>query len=91
MLEDGQKGVVIRRDRASYAVAPHLPCGVVTPEILRKIADTAEKHGCRALKITSAARIALIGIREEDVDAVWAELGMDPGGLDHLKEALELS
>ena len=26
-------------------------------------------------------RIALLGIKEEDVDAIWAELGMDPGSV----------
>lgn len=81
MLNDGEKGVVIQRDRQTYAVAPHIPCGVVTPEILRKIADVAEKYQCRAVKITSAARIALVGIEEKDVDAAWADLGMEPGSL----------
>ncbi len=81
MLNDGEKGVVIQRDRQTYAMAPHLPCGVVTPEILRKVADVAEKYQAQAIKVTSAARIALVGIREEDVDAVWAELGMDPGSV----------
>jgi len=81
MLQDGEKGVVIQRDRETYAVAPHLPCGMVTPETLRKIADAAEKHGVQALKITSAARIAMIGIEEKDVDAVWADLGMDSGNV----------
>jgi NAD(P)H-nitrite reductase large subunit len=51
----------------------------VTPAALRKIADVAEKYGCAALKITSAARIALVGLKEEDVDAVWSDLAMDPG------------
>ena len=79
MLNDGDKGVIIQRDKETYAVAPHLPCGVVTPAILRKLADAAEKFQCAALKCTSAERIALVGIREEDVDAVWQELGMSPG------------
>ncbi len=81
MLQDGQKGVVIQRDKQTYAVAPHLCCGLLTPEVLRKIAHVAEKYHCQALKITSAQRIALIGVREQDVDAVWADLGMDPGGM----------
>jgi len=79
MLNDGDKGVIIQRDKETYAVAPHIPCGVVTPETLRKIADVAEKYRCAALKITSAARIALVGLREQDIDAVWADLGMSPG------------
>lgn len=81
MLNDGDKGVVVQRDRQTYGVAPHTPCGVVTPEILRKIADVAEKYGVPMIKITSAARVALLGIREEDVDAVWADLDMGPGNV----------
>lgn len=80
MLNDGEKGVVIQRDKQTYAVAPHLPCGLVTPETLRKLADVAEKYNCQALKITSAARIALIGLREDQIDAVWDDLAMLPGG-----------
>jgi len=79
MLTDGEKGVIIQRDKETYAVAPHIPCGVVTPEILRRIADVAEKYNCAAVKLTSAQRIALVGIREEDVDSVWADLDMEPG------------
>ncbi len=81
MLNDGDKGVVIQRDRQTYGIAPHVPCGVVTPAVLRKIADVAERYNIPMLKITSAARIALLGIREEDVDAIWNELEMDPGSV----------
>lgn len=79
MLADGQKGVIIQRDKKTYAVAPHISCGVVQPEILRRIADVAEKYGAQALKITSASRIAMVGIDEKDVDNIWSELGMSPG------------
>jgi NAD(P)H-nitrite reductase large subunit len=79
MLKDGEKGVIIQRDKCTYAVAPHIPCGVVQPATLRKLADAAEKYGAAALKITSAARIAIVGLKEEDVDNVWSELGMKPG------------
>ena len=79
MLQDGEKGVIIQRDKKTYAVAPHIPCGVVQPETLRRLADVAEKYGSVALKITSAARIAIVGINEMDVDAIWSELGMSPG------------
>jgi NAD(P)H-nitrite reductase large subunit len=81
MLNDGEKGVVLQRDRQTYGIAPHIPCGVVTAETLRKIADVAERYNIPQIKITSAARIALLGIREEDVDAIWADLGMDPGSV----------
>ncbi len=48
---------------------------VVTPATLRKIADVAEKYNVAMVKVTSAQRIALLGIKEEEVDAIWAELG----------------
>jgi len=79
MLQDGEKGVIIQRDKKTYAVAPHIPCGVVQPQTLRKLADVAEKYRAQALKITSAARIAIVGIDERDVDSIWSELGMSPG------------
>jgi NAD(P)H-nitrite reductase large subunit len=73
-LSDGEKGVVLQRDRQTYAIIPHLPCGLVSPEMLRKIADVAEKFG-GALKCTSAQRIAIVGLREEDIDKAWELLG----------------
>ena len=79
MLKDGDKGVIIQRDTQTYTVAPHIPCGVVTPATLRKIADVAEKYEAKALKITSAARIAIVGVKEEDVESIWSEIGMSPG------------
>ena len=79
MLKDGQKGVILQRDKQTYAVAPHVPCGVIQPDTLRKLADVAEKYGAQALKITSAARIAIVGVDEKDVESIWSELGMSPG------------
>jgi NAD(P)H-nitrite reductase large subunit len=79
MLQDGEKGVIIQRDKKTYAVAPHIPCGVISPDNLRKLADIAEKYHVTALKITSAARIAFVGLNEEDIDKLWDELGMKPG------------
>jgi len=71
--------VVLQRDRETYAIAPHLPCGLVTPELLRKIADVAEKYHAAAIKCTSAERIAIVGLQEKDIDAAWADLGTAPG------------
>ncbi len=79
MLNDGAKGVIIQRDKQTYAIAPHIPCGVIQPETLRRLADVAEKYGAQALKITSAARIAIVGVAEKDVEAIWSDLGMSPG------------
>lgn len=81
MLQDGEKGAIIQRDKKTYAIAPRIPCGVVTPATLRRIAEVAEKHQVPALKITSAQRIALVGLGEEQLDQVWADLGMSPGAV----------
>ena len=55
MLQDGNRGVVIQHDKKNYAVAPHIPCGIVSGDTLRKLADVAEKYGAAAMKITSTA------------------------------------
>lgn len=79
MLQDGEKGAIIQKDKESYAIVPHFSVGLVTAGDLRKIADVADKYNVTAMKITSAARIAMVGFKEEDIDAAWRDLGMDPG------------
>ena len=79
MLKLGEKGAILQKDKETYAIAPHIPCGVVTPELLRKIADVSEKYKAQALKITSATRIAIVGLKEEDIDNAWKDLAMPPG------------
>jgi NAD(P)H-nitrite reductase large subunit len=74
-----ENSTVRQRDKETYAVVPHVPCGVITPETLRKIADVSEKYEAAALKITSAARIAIVGLKEEDVARAWDDLAMTPG------------
>ncbi len=79
MIKDGEKGAVLQRDKETFAIAPHIACGVITPDELRRLADAAEKYDAAAVKITSAARIALVGIKENDIDNVWADLEMEKG------------
>lgn len=79
MLKLGEKGAILQRDKKTYAIAPSIPCGVITPDQLRKFADVAEKYQAAALKITSASRIAIVGLKEEDIDKVWEDIGMLPG------------
>ncbi|WP_297421896.1 NAD(P)/FAD-dependent oxidoreductase [Clostridium sp.] len=74
-----EKGAIVQRDKETYAIAPHLTAGIVTPDILRNIADVAEKYNAAAIKVTGAQRIALVGLKEEDLDNAWQDLGMDPG------------
>ena len=79
MLKLGEKGAILQRDEETYAIAPHFPCGVISKEQLRLVADISEKYNAAAVKITSAARMVLVGIKEEDIDNVWADLGIAPG------------
>jgi len=72
-------GAVLQRDKKTYAIVPHIPGGITDPQTLRRIADVAEKYGAAAIKVTSAQRIAIVGLKPEDVEPAWSELGMDPG------------
>ena len=79
MLKLGEKGVVPQRDKETYAIAPHIPCGVVTPDQLRKIANVADKYKAQAVKLTSASRIAIVGLKEADIDNAWKDLSLGLG------------
>jgi len=74
-----EKGAILQRDKETYAIAPHMPGGITDPASLKKIAEVAEKYNAAALKITSAQRIAIVGLKPEDLDAAWEDLGMAPG------------
>lgn len=75
-----EKGAILQRDKNTYAIAPHIPGGIILDfNILRNIVDVAEKYGAQALKLTSAQRIAIVGIKEDQIDDVWEELGMEKG------------
>ncbi|MDU7965558.1 MAG: NAD(P)/FAD-dependent oxidoreductase [Paeniclostridium sordellii] len=73
------KGAVIQRDMETYAIAPHAPAGLISSDQLRKLADVADKYNAKAIKITAAQRIALVGLEEKDIDSAWQDLGMKPG------------
>jgi NAD(P)H-nitrite reductase large subunit len=75
-----EKGAIVQRDKESYAIAPHIPGGIITDfNLLRQLADVADKYGAKAIKLTSAQRFALVGLKLEDLDPVWQELGLVPG------------
>lgn len=73
------KGAVLQRDKKTYAIAPHVPAGLITSDQLRKLADVADKYNAKAIKITAAQRIALVGLEENNIDSAWQDLGMKPG------------
>lgn len=75
-----EKRAILQRDRETYAVVPHIPGGIITDfNFLHTIADIAQRYGAKALKITTSQRIAIIGVKQEDIDKIWKELGLDKG------------
>lgn len=77
MLPKGANLQKIRDGNRTYAITPHLPGGFIKPDVMRKYADVAEKyHGI--MKLTSAQRIMITGLKAEDIENIWQELGMEP-------------
>lgn len=78
-MDDTPNGAILQRDKTTYAIVPRTPVGLVTPNNLENIAAVARKFNIPVIKITSGQRFALVGIKREDLDDVWRELGMDVG------------
>lgn len=75
-----EEGATLQRDKETYAISPHIPGGIIlNPNVLRKIADVAEKYHAKALKLTSGQRIAIIGLQQQDLDNAWHDLDMPRG------------
>lgn len=72
------KGAILQRDQETYAITARLLGGVMDVPTACRIADVAEKYGVKRLKITGDSRMALIGIKEEDLDAAYEDLGIKP-------------
>ena len=80
MAEKGSlKGAILQRDKQSYAIVPRIPTGVINPEQLRKLADVVEKHNIPVVKITSGQRLALVGMKEDQIEEIYSDLGFEPG------------
>jgi len=75
-----EKGAAVQRDMETYAIIPYIPGGLLDPDTLHKIADVAEKYQVKIIKMNSEHRIGFYGINEEDIDAIFDDLGMEPGG-----------
>lgn len=60
----------------TYSIVPQMYGGLTTAEQLRKIADVAERYQIPNVAITSEQRILLMGVKQEDLTSVWAELDM---------------
>lgn len=73
------KGAILQRDKKSFAVVPKIPVGLLSADQLETIASVVRKFNIPLVKITSGQRIALIGMKEEDVELIWQDLKMEPG------------
>jgi len=78
-MSEDPKGAILQRDKETYAIVPRIPMGILTPEILENLAKVARKYNVRIIKITSGQRIALVGIKPQDIDNAWKDLGMEVG------------
>jgi nitrite reductase (NADH) large subunit len=68
----------IQKD-GTFSVVPRIFGGVTSPRQLRLIADVAERHHAKMVKLTGGQRIDLLGIPKDRLPAVWRELGMPSG------------
>jgi NAD(P)H-nitrite reductase large subunit len=69
---------ILQRDGKTYAFVVRLPAaGLLTPLILRRLADAAEKYAIPAIKLSSAHRLVLAGVKPEDIPAIQQDLGTE--------------
>jgi nitrite reductase (NADH) large subunit len=64
----------IQKD-GTYSVVPRMWGGLTTPAELRAIAAVAEKFDIPTVKVTGGQRIDLLGVKKDDLPAVWGDLG----------------
>lgn len=64
----------IQKD-GTYSVVPRMWGGMTSSTELRAIADVVDKFDIPAVKCTGGQRIDMLGIKKEDLPAVWADLG----------------
>ncbi|HLH12583.1 MAG TPA: nitrite reductase large subunit NirB [Methylovirgula sp.] len=64
----------IQKD-GTYSVVPRMWGGVTSAKELRAIADVVEKFNIPTVKVTGGQRIDMLGVKKEDLPAVWADLG----------------
>ncbi|MGP6088593.1 nitrite reductase large subunit NirB [Antarctobacter jejuensis] len=77
--DDPQSRFVNERNHANiqkdgtYSVMPRMWGGMTTPQELIAIAQAAEKYGA-TVKVTGGMRIDLLGVKKEDLPAIWHDL-----------------
>ncbi len=68
----------IQKD-GTYSVIPRMWGGETTASELRRIADAVDKYKIPTVKVTGGQRIDLLGVKKEDLPAVWKDIGMPSG------------
>ena len=63
----------IQKD-GTYSVVPRMWGGVTSAAELRAIADVVEKFDIPTVKVTGGQRIDLLGVKKDDLPAVWSDL-----------------
>jgi nitrite reductase (NADH) large subunit len=63
----------IQKD-GTYSVVPRMWGGLTSAKELRAIADVVEKFSIPTVKVTGGQRIDMLGVKKEDLPAVWADL-----------------
>ncbi|UUC52527.1 nitrite reductase large subunit NirB [Pseudomonas citronellolis] len=83
--DDAQSRLINERAHANiqkdgtYSVVPRMWGGVTNPAELRRIADVADKYQVPMVKVTGGQRIDLLGVKKEDLPAIWKDLDMPSG------------
>lgn len=79
-LDDYQSRFINERVHANiqkdgtYSVIPRMWGGGTTPKELRAIADVAEKYQVKTVHVTGGQRIALYGLKKEELPGIWKDL-----------------
>ena len=68
-----RKHANIQKD-GTFSVVPRMWGGITNPAELRAIADAADKYDVPTVKVTGGQRIDLLGVKGEDLPAIWADL-----------------
>jgi len=68
----------IQKD-GTFSVIPEMAGGICTPAELRRIADAADRYHVPLVKLTGGQRIDLVGVKKEDMPAMWQDLAMPAG------------
>ncbi|MGE3142939.1 MAG: nitrite reductase large subunit NirB [Hyphomonadaceae bacterium] len=79
-VDDAQSRFVNERVHANiqkdgtYSVVPRMWGGVTSAQELRAIADVVDRYAIPTVKVTGGQRIDLLGVKKEQLPAVWADL-----------------